>query len=283
MGVMNLDLLRELGERTGLHGVGIAPAIDEVRAAYPWARSVVCAAVSYLPPERPAPQDGRPRGLVARFARGADYHVVLRAKLAPLAEAVTREGGRAEVCVDTCSLPERKLAVLAGTAWRGKNGCVFVEGCGSYVALGEIVTDLELPAGIPNEFDGCGECRRCMDACPAGAITAPYTVDRARCLSQVTQSGGPIPDDVKAKLGLRIYGCDTCQEACPHNQDMAPITPEFAQEIFPGAYPELAPLIDLSPQDFRERVRPSSIGWIGRSRIRRNATIAAESQRYIRP
>lgn len=268
-----IEDMQKLGRELGLHAVGIAPAIEEVRRVYPWARSVVCAAISYLPPDYPVP-DAVPRGWVARCARSADYHAVLRRKLAGLAEVLESAGARFEICVDTTPLPERKLAVLAGIAWRGKNGCVFVEGCGSYVALGEIVTDLALPTASAIEIDRCGKCRKCIDACPTGAITASYLVDRSRCLSRITQAGGAISDDIKEKLEDRIYGCDTCQEVCPQNSDTIPIMPEFALDIFPGARPELIPLIELGKDEFQKRVRDSSIGWIGRNRIRRNAAIA---------
>jgi epoxyqueuosine reductase len=225
--------------------------------------------------------DDAPRGLVARFARGADYHDVLRDKLSRLSEAIRSEhpGPQLEICVDTTPIPERKLAVLAGMAWRGWNSNVFVEGCGSWVSLGEIVTDLELPPAKPLDIDRCRDCGRCMRHCPTGAIAAPYVADRRRCLSQLTQSRGAIPQELRPKLGNRIYGCDTCQEVCPQNSGIEPVTPEFSEPRFPGAHPELIPLIELTPAGFAERVRDSSIGWIGRNRIRRNAAVAAGNLR----
>ncbi len=283
----------------GLAAVGLAPAIDEVREAYDWAQSVVCAAISYLPPHfdtasgllsASGDQGDTPRGLVARIARGADYHAVLREKLARLAELISEHhpGARLEICVDTCNLPERKLAVLSGIAWRGKNGNVFVEGCGSWVALGEIVTDLRLEklaeltsSAKPAEeqTDRCGNCTRCMDACPTKAIVAPYTIDCSRCLSALTQSSGSIHTDLRGAMGSRIYGCDICQEVCPQNADIVPSAPEFAEDTFPGAHPDLIPLITLTAQRFREGIKDSSIGWIRRTRIRRNAAVAAGNLR----
>ena len=297
-----IDALRQRARELGLAAVGIAPAIEEVTREFGWARSVVCVAISYLPPhfdtvailssEKLAVSKGdllsasgvendAPRGLVARFARSADYHVVLREKLARLAEVITREHpeARQEICVDTCPLPERKLAVLAGIAWRGKNGCVFVEGCGSWVALGEIVTSAAIQSGVepPQSKDLCGDCTRCIDACPTNAIVAPHEIDRRRCISALTQAGGEIAPDLRAAMGNRIYGCDVCQEVCPQNAGIEPVTPEFAVDVFPGAYPELMPLVDLTAEGFRKYVADSSIGWIRRSRIRRNASIAAEN------
>ena len=297
-----IDALRQRARELGLAAVGIAPATDEVTRAFGWARSVVCVAISYLPPHfdtvailsseelayrrsdllsASGVEDDVPRGLVARFARGADYHLVLREKLARLAEVITQEhpAARAEICVDTNPLPERKLAVLAGIAWRGKNGCVFVEGCGSWVALGEIVTSAPIQSGVeqPQSKDLCGDCTRCIDACPTKAIIAPYQIDRSRCISALTQAGRAIAPDLRAAMGNLIYGCDICQEVCPHNAGIEPVTPEFAVDVFPGAHPELMPLVDLTAEDFREHVAGSSIGWIRRTRIRRNASIAAEN------
>ena len=268
------------------------------------------AAISYLPPEDEAvilsaaknpgpekrilrqaqndvakaggqPEDAGPRGLVARFARGADYHSVLREKLSRLSHAIRSDhpDSRIEVCVDTTPISERKLAVLAGIAWRGWNSNVFVEGCGSWVALGEMVTGLELPASEPLVTDHCRDCGRCIRHCPTGAITEPHIVDRTRCLSHLTQSPGVIPRDLRPRLASRIYGCDTCQEVCPRNVGIRPRTPEFAEARFPGAYPELIPLIELSAEDYRRNVRESSIGWIRRTRIRRNAAVAAGNLR----
>jgi epoxyqueuosine reductase len=302
------ERLEELARELGLQGIGVAPAIDEVTAVFPWARSVVSCAVSYLPPEtnvsnsvilnpsaslrtgsvknldpqkeilRDAQNDADdvPRGLVARFARGADYHTVVREKLSRLAQSLS---GRTEICVDTTPIPERKLAVLAGIAWRGWNGNVFVEGCGSWVALGEIVTDLDLPPAKPLAIDRCTDCGLCMRHCPTRAITAPYVVDRARCLSHLTQAPGAIPIELRPKLGNRVHGCDICQEVCPRNAGVKPVTPEFAESRFPGAHPELIPLIELTSDEFRRRVRDSSIGWIRRARIRRNAAVAAGNLR----
>lgn len=273
-------MLREEAERLGLAAVGVAPAVDEVRTEFGWARSVIVCAICYLPPERDVVDDA-PRGRVARVARSSDYHEVLRAKLSVLCDALRSQypEARTEACVDTCPIPERKLAVLAGIAWRGKSGNVFVEGCGSYAALGEIVTDVELPVSEPTTIDRCGDCDLCIRACPAGALTEPYEVDTDTCLSALTQVSGIVPRKLRKTMADRIYGCDVCQEVCPQNAGVRPGAPEFAEDVFPGPCPELVPLIRLTPREFREKVRHSSIGWIRRTRICRNAAIAAGNMR----
>lgn len=271
-----ISYLSKLATESGLAAIGVAPAIDEVRSCFPWAESVVAAVISYLPHDNQI-TDNQPRGLVARVARGADYHTVLRNKLEHISAYLKSEHPRAqlEICVDTTPIPERKLALLAGIAWQGKNGNVFVKGCGSYAALGEIVTSIKLPISESLSIDNCVNCDKCMRACPTGAITAPGVLDPNKCLSQLTQTAGIIPRELRPLMQNRIYGCDICQEACPQNADIKPITPEFAQSVYPGAYPELIPLINLSSNDFKINIRNTSIGWIRRTRIRRNAAIAA--------
>jgi epoxyqueuosine reductase len=268
--------LRKTASDLRLADIGVAPAIPEVRNIYPWACSVVTAAICYLPPEQTIP-DEKPRGVVARIARSADYHTVLRAKLNILADQIKLAApiAQVDICVDTTPIPERKLAVLSGIAARAKNGNVFVEGCGSYAALGGVVTDIELFSGKPLEADICGDCDLCIKACPARAIISPGIIDRSKCVSALTQSSGPIPLDLREKMGKQIYGCDACQEVCPHNRNIKSVASEFAEDVLPGAYPEIIPLITMSEQDFQDNVKNSSIGWIGRARIRRNAIIAA--------
>ncbi|MCE5322565.1 tRNA epoxyqueuosine(34) reductase QueG [bacterium] len=268
--------LRKSAYELGLAALGIAPAIDEVRTSFAWAKSVVTTAVCYLPPETSV-SDDTPRALVARIARSADYHDVLHCKLAHMVEQIKAvyPNAHTQICVDTSPLPERKLAVLSGIASRAKNANVFVDGCGSYAALGEIVTDIELPVSQPNEIDLCGSCEKCIRACPMGAIIAPGAIDKSKCLSAITQSGGIVPVETRHAMGNRIYGCDRCQEVCPHNASVRVSAPEFAQDVFPGACPELIPLIRISAREFKENVKRTSIGWIGRTKIRRNAIIAA--------
>lgn len=272
-----IDLLRQKAARTGLCGIGIAPADDEVVRVFPWAKSVICAAISYLPPVHEDERDKSiPRGFVARVAQSTDYHAVLRGKLDRLARNIP--GARFEVCVDTNPLPERKLAALSGMAWRGRNGCVFVEGCGSWVVLGEIVTDQDLKTDDEPLPSRCGDCTICVDSCPAQAITGYGIIDHTRCISALTQASGAIDLCLRPLMHNNIYGCDICQQVCPQNADIRPQSPEFAADMFPGQSPELIHLISMTAVEFKN-ISSSSIGWIRRTRIRRNAAIAAGNLR----
>ncbi len=184
-------------------------------AIAPWACSVICLAVSYAPAEPGA-------GHIARYARGRDYHRVLRQRCKRLIAALAAEipGFQAKAFVDAFALSERSLAASAGVGWIGRNGCLIVPGLGSYVVLCEIVCSLPLPPGAPLEGH-CGRCGACVKACPARAIGEGGLVDCRRCLSyHTTENRGEIPPSQRQQLGRRVLGCDACQEACPHNRDV---------------------------------------------------------------
>lgn len=178
----------------------------------PGARSVVVGALSYYAddPARPA----GPQAKVARYAR-ADHYAPLRAGLRAIARRLKVAGERATVFSDDNGLVDREAAYQAGLGWYGKHANLMVPGRGSWFVLGAVVTTAEFEAAPAPARDGCGTCRRCLDACPTGAIVAPGVVDAGRCLAWVLQRPGPIPADMREPIGDRIYGCDDCQEACP--------------------------------------------------------------------
>ncbi len=272
--------LRDRYERGLLEGSGYDPSTIRLythpRDSLPGARTIVSVALSYLSDETRA-SDGL-RGRMARFARGLDYHAVLRNKLTELASRIRAEaGGNAAIrpFADTGTIADRSAAIRAGLGSRGMNTCVYVGEYGSWVVLGELLTDLDLDPDAPAPVDICGECRECMKACPTGAICAPYTLDVRICLSHATQSKGFIPPWLREKMGARIYGCDTCQSACPLNTGAMPGNVE---ELRPssslGSHPELQPLLDIGPSEFKELVGPTTAGWIRRTRFRRNVAVA---------
>ena len=156
----------------------------------------------------------RPSARVARYAT-RDHYADLRHGLEAMAARLVADGWTARVVLDDNALVDRAAAHRAGLGWYGKNANVLVPGIGSWVVLGSVLTDAPLPPAAAPEPDGCGSCRRCLDACPTGAIVAPGVVDARRCLAWLVQATGPFPLELRAALGDRLYGCDDCQEVCP--------------------------------------------------------------------
>jgi epoxyqueuosine reductase len=183
------------------------------------ARSLVVGARAYRP-DTPAAPGGRPRGRVARYVRGDAYGSLARA-LEVVARRLRAEGHLAVVVADQNTLVDRAAAHRAGLGWYGKSSNLLLPGQGSWFVLGSVVTDADLPAADQPVADGCGSCRRCIDACPTGAIVAPGVVDARRCLAWLVQSPEPFPIEHRAALGDRLYGCDDCQEVCPPNRRTA--------------------------------------------------------------
>lgn len=278
--------LRDRYERGLLEGSGYDPdrirLYTHPRECLPATRSIISVALSYLchgtHESYVSHGTNAPRGWMARFSQGLDYHAVLQERLNALACRVEAEvGRRVEVrsFADTGPIVDRSAAIRAGTGSRGKNTCLYVGDYGSWVVLGELLADLELEPDEHAPLDICGECDECMKACPTGAICAPYTVDVRICLSHITQSKGFIPHWLREKMGTRIYGCDTCQEACPLNRNAGPGNIDaFRPSAGLGANPELLPLLKMGPSEFRERVGPTTAGWIRRARFRRNVAVA---------
>jgi epoxyqueuosine reductase len=184
------------------------------------ARSVIVCALSY---HRGAEASPMPGAAVARYARGGDYHNFLRKKLRRLAAWMRRElGAEARPLVDTAPMLERAWARRAGVGFVGRNGCIIAPGLGSYLLLGEVVTNLPLPADEPME-ERCGSCVRCLAACPTQAFVDSHVLDARRCVSYLTiEHPGPIDDGLRAAMGDRIFGCDDCQDVCPFNRTAPP-------------------------------------------------------------
>ena len=199
---------------------------------FPGARSVICVAMNYhVPLEQPPPQHGR----IARYALGDDYHDIIKQELLELADWLRAAApGAATRCgVDTAPIMEKELAARAGIGWVGKHTCVINERIGSWILLGEVITTLELPADDP-AIDRCGTCRRCIDACPTQAITAPYQLDARRCISYLTiENPGEIDPALKPQIGEWLFGCDICQEVCPWNARAAVTLNPALQPRFP--------------------------------------------------
>ncbi len=213
---------------------------------------------------------------VSLYARGRDYHKVLRQRLQQLATRIVDEVGPIgyRVCTDSAPVFEVELARKSGIGWRGKHTLLLAPEAGSMFFLGEILTDLPLPVDAP-AGEHCGTCARCIDACPTGAITAPYALDARRCISYLTiEHAGSIPEALRPLIGNRIYGCDDCQLACPWNKFAAVATlPDF--DVRHGL--DTALLVDLfgwTQEQFEARHAGSAIRRIGHDRWLRNIAVA---------
>ncbi len=212
---------------------------------------------------------------IARYARGRDYHRVLRTRLQQLADRIAGEVGEFghRVFTDSAPVMEVELAAKAGLGWRGKHTLLLSREAGSYFFLGEIYTDLPLPVDAPAD-NHCGTCAKCIEVCPTQAIRGPYSLDARRCISYLTiELKGPIPVELRPLIGNRVYGCDDCQLVCPWNSfAQATEEPDFA--VRNGL--DSASLVDLfgwSEAEFDSRMAGSAIRRIGYERWLRNLAV----------
>lgn len=245
----------------------------------PGTRRVISARMNYLPhsPARARRALADPeRGYLSRYALGRDYHKVLRARLrrlaARLADAAGPFGYR--VFVDSAPVLEKSLAARAGLGWIGKHTNLLAEDAGSWFFLGELYTDLPLPVDAPAAAH-CGRCAACIDACPTGAIVAPYQLDARLCISYLTiELKGAIPEPLRPLVGNRVYGCDDCQLACPWNRyARLAATADFRARDGLEA-PRLAELLGWDAAEFARRTEGSAIRRIGHERWLRNVAVA---------
>jgi len=249
----------------------------------PSARSVIAVGVSYLTRQRSRPTraGSDPKGQLSRYAWGLDYHHVLRERMQRLIAFLQERAPQleAQAYVDTGPPVDRAVAGKAGLGWFGKNACLYVPGFGSWVFLGEIFTNLEL-APDPRITLDCGDCDRCIRACPTGAIVEPYYVDPFRCISHLTQMSGPVPLELRERMGLKVWGCDVCQQVCPWNEEAAvPDRPEFrpVPELDPS--PSLIELLQMTTGEFKRRFGRTAAAWRGKKTLQRNAAIALGNTR----
>ena len=251
----------------------------------PGARSAIVLGKSYPVAGFPEslPIDDEPRGRVARYAWGDDYHDVFPPRMVRLVDALAASTGRrptARFFVDSGPLAEKALAARAGLGWFGKNGCILTPGYGSWVLLAEILTDLELEPDPPLRRD-CGRCRICIHSCPTGALVAPYVVDARRCVSYLTiEHRGAIPRELRPAIGDRVFGCDVCQEVCPHNRlDKPAIDPALVARSGVGPILALIPLLGLDGDGFKRLFRGSPVLRAKRRGFLRNVAVALGNAR----
>lgn len=259
---------------------------EDPRELLPGARSILCVAANY---RRPAEEDGgeaEPGGRVAQYARGRDYHLVLRDRLNELVADARVELGEpfeARVCVDTAPLLERPLAAMAGLGWIGKHTLLLDSKLGSFLFLAEVVTTLDLPPDAP-ATDHCGTCTRCLDACPTKAFPAPYVLDATRCIAYLTiEHRGEIEPALARSMSDWVFGCDVCQDVCPFNR-RAPESPwpEFRERRVPARLP-LAQLVEMASGENRRMTAGSAAARASAAMWRRNARIALANSTSEKP
>ncbi|MCS7251741.1 MAG: tRNA epoxyqueuosine(34) reductase QueG [Anaerolineae bacterium] len=251
----------------------------DLRNLWPEARSIIVTAMNYYAGEHPPPDD-QPRGRVARYAWGEDYHEVIGDRLRALLEFLNQEAHqpvRGKIYVDTGPVLEQAWAVQAGLGWIGKNGLLIHPRFGSYLFLGVLLIDLELEPDLPFPFDHCGTCTQCIEACPTSCIRPDRTIEAERCLSYLTiERREGIPEDLRPAIGDWLFGCDICQEVCPWNQRFARPTQEPAFQPREGiARMLLREVLQMDEAAFRARFRRSAIRrakWRG---LVRNALVIA--------
>ncbi|HYQ88817.1 MAG TPA: tRNA epoxyqueuosine(34) reductase QueG [Candidatus Binatia bacterium] len=250
---------------------------SDPRAVLPQARTVVSVSMPYYRGDWPAAARGdAPRGRIARYAWGRDYHKRIRRRLKLLARAILAQcpDARWLAYVDTGPMLDRSWAERAGIGWIGKNTNVILQGRGSWSFLGELLTDLALEPDSPAR-NHCGTCARCIAACPTGAIVGPYELDARRCISYLTiEHRGAIPLELRPAIGTRIFGCDDCQEVCPWNRfAVQTAEPDFLDRPEQQT-PELIPLLALDEDGFRARYQGTAILRAKRAGFARNVAVA---------
>ncbi|OGK86128.1 MAG: tRNA epoxyqueuosine(34) reductase QueG [Candidatus Rokubacteria bacterium GWA2_73_35] len=248
---------------------GRAERLDPERLL-PGCRSVVAVALAHGRAD--ADPSWRP---VARYARGLDYHALMRPRLRELAGFVAEAAGQGVRCraaVDTSAVLERDLAQRVGLGWIGKNTNLLTPALGSYFLIGIVLTTAELPPDA-RQPDRCGTCTACLDACPTGAFVRPYVLDARRCISYLTiEHRGPVPAELRGSVADWVFGCDVCQEVCPWNRKAAPARePALAPR---GPFPPLEALLELDRDAFRARFGASAIARAKRGGLLRNAALA---------
>lgn len=267
---------RELGYQSGFEEPDLEKRTNPALLIHE-PRSIISIALAYPSKmkDRVQSKEGERRGVFSRASWGTDYHIILRERLKLLEAFITNNFPEAicKVMVDTGELADRAVAERAGIGWSGKNCSIITPEFGSFVYLGEMITNIPFEPDTPME-DRCGECTKCIEACPTGALVQGGQINAQRCIAYLTQTKGFIAEEFREKIGNRIYGCDSCQTACPENKGKDfHFHPEM--EADPQVVkPLLKPLLTISNREFKEKFGTLSGSWRGKKPIQRNAIIA---------
>ncbi|MER2192769.1 MAG: tRNA epoxyqueuosine(34) reductase QueG [Solibacillus sp.] len=267
---------QELGYQSGFEESDVELRTEPLRLLGR-AESIVSIALAYPSRMQGAPlgKKGARRGIFCRASWGVDYHTAVRERLQLLEAWLVERVPDVQIksMVDTGELVDRAVAERAGIGWVGKNCSVITPEFGSYIYLGELVTNIPFIPDTPME-DECGDCTLCIDVCPTGAIVAPGQLNSQRCVAFLTQTKGFLPDEFRTKIGNRLYGCDTCQTVCPKNKGKVNwIHDEFTPDP-ELAKPLLEPLLNISNKEFKAKFGHVSGSWRGKKPIQRNAILA---------
>ena len=239
-------------------------------------KTVIMLGMNYGPDTNPLDAlEVKDKGVISVYARGHDYHDIIKKKLKKLARRLVEEtGGAVKVFVDTAPIMEKPLAEAAGLGWQGKHTNLVSRSYGSWLFLGSIFTTSDLPKDAP-EIDYCGSCSSCLDICPTEAFPVPYKLDARRCISYLTiEAKSQVPLEFRSKMGNHIYGCDDCLAVCPWNKYAAISREAKLQARAELTAPDLLELVDLDDTDFRALFRTSPVKRTGRDRFVRNVLIA---------
>ncbi|MFA5523972.1 MAG: tRNA epoxyqueuosine(34) reductase QueG [Tissierellales bacterium] len=241
----------------------------------PESRTIIAIGISYNIDYMKTPiKNNKWQGILSKSSWGEDYHKVLRNKMEGLVDEIKKiVDFKYTICVDTSPLIDRQIAKKAGIGWYGKNCSIINDEYGSFVFLGYILTDLDLEDDQEVE-EKCGECKLCINACPAGAIQEGYAINTKRCISYLTQIKDRIPYELRVKMGTHIYGCDICQQVCPKNKQIRKgITTDFIPKMTNGNV-DIEEILTISNKEFKEKYGSMSGAWRGKNLLKRNAIIA---------
>ncbi len=291
VGIASADIFNERGETTKKRvSEGLMdglPWFTEQRVErgmdpanmLPNARSIISLALSHHHEDSAEAPDEQPRGRIARYAWGEDYHRVFARKVRAFIETLPEISGVEDIgtrwYTDTGPMLDRAVAERAGVGWFGKNTNILTSQ-GSWMLLAQIITTLDLAPDEPLKKT-CGACNICVDACPTGAIVAPYVLDNRKCISYLTiENRGPIPRELRPLIGDWIFGCDVCQDVCPVNRkaQVGKAYTELTRDAENRARPELVELLELDDEGFRERFRQSAVLRAKPEGMRRNVCVA---------
>ncbi|MRH45147.1 tRNA epoxyqueuosine(34) reductase QueG [Aquibacillus halophilus] len=278
-----LKLQEDSGFKSGFEKGSIAERTEPARLMSE-AQSIIAIAIAYPSRLKNAPKSvkGDRRGLFCRASWGKDYHHVLREKLELLGTFIKEkvEGFDYKPMVDTGELSDRAVAERAGIGFSGKNCAIITPEFGSYVYLGEMITNIPFPSDQPVD-DGCGECTKCIDNCPTGALVEGGRLNAQKCIAFLTQTKGFLDDEYRGIIGNQLYGFDTCQVVCPKNKH---VDFHLHAELEPDpelVKPKLIPLLSMSNREFKEKFGDMAGSWRGKKPIQRNAIIALAHYKEI--